>query len=463
MDINNKVEELKDSLIHSVQELIKIKSVEGAPIENMPFGEGPGKALEKALEISKNLGFHTENVDGYVGFAEFGEGEEYIGVLGHLDVVPEGDGWIYPPYGGEIHDGKLFGRGTLDDKAPIVAALYGLKALKDLNAPLSKKVRIIFGTNEESGSKELAYYLKKHQPPVAGFTPDGAFPIINGEKGMATFDFVKTFNNVTEDDIVIKSIYGGNKANMVPDLCICEIDAVNSDEIIYLVKEFKDRRGFNLDAEVVDGIVKITSKGKSAHGSTPEKGINAIMQLISFLATLDLANDDIRDFIGFLDKHIGMEVNGESLDCDLEDEISGKLTLNVGVIKLDDQGATVTVNLRHPVTKKYEDAMLPIEDIIKDKSIEISDMTYQKALYFDPNSYLVKTLQKVYTEQTKSEATLIAIGGGTYAKEMPNIVAFGPIFPGKPDLDHQPNEYIEIEDLVLNCKIYANAIYELAK
>lgn len=463
MEINNKVEELKESLIKSVQEMIKIKSVEGEPKENMPYGEGPGKALEKALEISKSLGFKTVNVDGYVGFAEYGEGEEYIGVLGHLDVVPEGDGWTFPPYGAEIHDGKIFGRGTLDDKGPIIAALYGLKALKDLNVALSKKVRIIFGTNEESGSKELAYYLKKYNPPVAGFTPDGAYPIINGEKGLATFNLVKKFNNISQEDIVIKSIYGGNKANMVPDLCTCEIDAVNTDEIIQLVEEFKDRKGFDLGAKVKDGIVLITSRGKSAHGSTPEKGVNAIMQLISLLATFDLPKDDIRDFIDYLDRYIGMEVNGESLGCGLEDEVSGKLSLNVGVIKLDEKSAYVTINARHPVTNKYEDMMMPIEESIENTDIEITNITYQKPLYFDPNNQLVKTLQKVYNEQTNNEAALISIGGGTYAKEMPNILAFGPIFPGKPDLDHQPNEYIEIEDLALNCKIYANAIYELAK
>lgn len=463
MEINNKVDELIDSLIKSVQEIIKIKSIEGTPQKNMPFGEDIGKALEKALEISKNLGFKTENVDGYVGFAEYGEGEEYIGILGHLDVVPEGDGWSYPPYGAEIHDDKIFGRGTLDNKGPIIAALYGLKALKDLNITLSKKVRIIFGTNEESGSKELAHYLKKYKPPVAGFTPDGAFPIINGEKGMATFDLVKKINNVIQDDINIKAIYGGNKANMVPDLCVCEIDAVNNDEIIQLVKDFKDRTGYKLDAEVKDEIVCITSRGKSAHGSTPEKGVNAIMQLITFLSTLDLAKDDVRDFIEFLDKYIGMEVNGESLGCDLEDEVSGNLSLNLGIIKLEENIATVTINARSPVTKKYENMMNPIEDAIENTGFKILNMIYQKPLYFDPNSELVKVLQKVYKEQTGCEANLLSIGGGTYAKEMPNILAFGPIFPGKPDLDHQPNEYIEINDLILNCKIYANAIYELAK
>lgn len=463
MEINNKVEELKESLIKSVQEMIKIKSIEGKPLKGRPYGEGPGKALEKALEISKSLGFKTVNVDGYVGFAEYGEGEEYIGVLGHLDVVPEGDGWTYPPYGAEIHDGKIFGRGTLDDKGPIIAALYGLKALKNSNVALSKKVRIIFGTNEESGSKELAYYLKKYNPPIAGFTPDGAYPIINGEKGLAIFDLVKKFNNVSQEDIIIKSIYGGNKANMVPDLCTCEIDAVNTDEIIQLVEEFKDRKGYDLNAEIKDGIVFITSRGKSAHGSTPEKGVNAIMQLISLLATFDLPKDDIRDFIDYLDRHIGMEVNGESLGCGLEDEVSGKLSLNVGIIKVDEKSACVTINARHPVTNKYKDMMTPIEESIENTSIEITNITYQKPLYFDPNNELVKKLQKVYNEQTNNEATLISIGGGTYAKEMPNILAFGPIFPGKPDLDHQPNEYIEIEDLVLNCKIYANAIYELAK
>ena len=155
--LEKRVEELRDEFLNSLVEILKINSVEGKKLPGMPFGEGPNEALEKALEICDDLGFNTVNLDGYVGYAEYGSGEDYVAVLGHLDVVPEGEGWMYPPYGAEIHDGKLYARGVMDDKGPIFAALYGLKAIKDLGLPLSKRVRVIFGTNEESGSHDMPY------------------------------------------------------------------------------------------------------------------------------------------------------------------------------------------------------------------------------------------------------------------------------------------------------------------
>lgn len=182
MELNERIEELREEIIKSTQDLVKIKSVEEEAKEGKPFGEGVAKTLDRALEISSELGFKTVNMDGYVGYAEYGEGEDYVAVLAHLDVVPEGDGWIHPPYGAEIHDGKMYGRGTMDDKGPIMSALYGLKAIKDLKLPLSKKVRIIFGTDEETGSEDIAYYLQREKAPIAGFTPDAEYPIIYAEK-----------------------------------------------------------------------------------------------------------------------------------------------------------------------------------------------------------------------------------------------------------------------------------------
>ncbi|ADL52682.1 dipeptidase PepV [Clostridium cellulovorans] len=463
MQLNEKIDQLKDQLIASVQELVKIKSVEGEAKEGMPYGEGPTKALECAIKISEKLGFKTRNVENRVAYAEFGEGEDYVGILGHLDVVPEGDGWIHPPYGAEIHDGKIYGRGTADDKGPIIAALYGLVAIKELNLPLSKRVRIIFGTNEESGSNEIKYYLAKEKPPVLGFTPDADFPIINGEKGLTTFDIVKNFGEVAEGVCNIKYIKGGNKANMVPDYCEAAIITGNMDELMETLEDYKTRRKCNMEAVKSGDMVIIKSYGKSAHGSTPELGLNAIMQLIAFVATLDLAADDKRDLIEYLDENIGMETNGESMNVGLYDEVSGNLSFNVGVIDFNEKKAVITLNLRYPVTKTYEDMIVPLEEKLKEIDLKIENMGHHKPLYYNEDHVLIKKLQQVYTEETGEEAKLISIGGGTYAKEMPNTVAFGPRFPGSPDVIHQPNEYIEIDKLILSAKIYAKAIYELAK
>ncbi|WP_300348771.1 dipeptidase PepV [Clostridium sp.] len=464
MDLNSKIDELRDELIESVQGIIRIKSVEGEAKEGMPFGEGVSKSLEYALKVSEELGFKTVNLDGNVGYAEYGDGEEYVASLGHLDVVPEGDGWKYPAYGAEIHDGKIYGRGTTDDKGPIMASLYGLKAIKELNLPLSKRIRIIFGTNEETGSKDIEYYMEHEKAPVSGFTPDADFPIINGEKGITIFDIVKSFENIDKDaEVIIESIKGGVASNVVASLCESKLKAKDSKKVCSILEENIKKLGIKAEVSLEEKSILLKVFGVSAHGSTPEKGVNAIMQSIKLLTMLDLSNDDLKEFLVFLDKNIGEDVYGEKFGIFLEDEASGKVSFNVGIIDLNNKEGKLTLNLRYPVTKTLADMMDPFNDRIQGTGIKIENFEHQKPLYFSPEEDLIKTLQKVYKEETGEEAKLMSIGGGTYAKEMPNIVAFGPIFPGEPDVIHKPNEYIKIEDLVLISKIYAKALYELAK
>ncbi|WP_251860851.1 dipeptidase PepV [Clostridium sp. Marseille-Q2269] len=463
MDINSVIENLKEDLIDSTAELVKIKSIAGEAKEGKPYGEGVASALEKALEISKKLGFKTVNVDGYVGYAEYGEGDEYVGVLGHLDIVPEGDGWKYPPYGAEIHDGKMHGRGTTDDKGPIIAALYGLKAIKEAKLPLSKKVRILFGTNEEMGSTEIEHYLAKEKPPVLGFTPDAEYPIIYAEKGITIFDVVKDLKVKSNKDIKLKYIKGGEASNMVPDYCEAGIECTDTDMVIRAVEYCATKNKIDLSAEEKEGLVVIKSMGMSAHGSTPELGKNAIMQMFKILADLPLGHCDELQFIRFFNNNVGNETDGKSFGVDLEDKPSGKLSFNVGTISMDENEIRMSLNLRYPVTHKVEDLMERFNKKIEGTEIRIENLEDQKPLYFDAEHKLIKSLQKVYKEQTGKEPKLLAIGGGTYAKEMPNIVAFGPIFPGEPDVIHKKDEYIGLENLVLNAKIYGHAIYELAK
>ncbi|MBU3179661.1 dipeptidase PepV [Clostridium psychrophilum] len=463
MKLNNLIDGMKEDIVKSTQEIIKIKSTESESKPGMPYGEGVSKALECALNTAKRLGLHTVNLDGYVGYAEYGQGEDYVLALGHLDIVPEGDGWIYPPYGAEIHDGKMYGRGTTDDKGPIMATLFGLKAIKDANLPVSKRIRVLFGTNEETGSKELDHYLEKEKPPVAGFTPDADYPIINGEKGITIFDIVKDFNSKSDGEKYIKYIRGGQAANMVPDYCEAGIISSNARSIVNSLEEFTKNNDIKLSAVVNKNLIIIKSVGESAHGSLPELGTNAIMQLLAFLGTIDIGSNEASELIGFLNKNIGMETHGESFGVCLEDKNSGKLSFNVGTISMDRNSASITLNLRYPVTNKLEDMMDPFNKKINGTGLRIEKFVHQKPLYFSPDNPIIKTLQKVYTEQTGKEAKLLSIGGGTYAKEMPNIVAFGPMFPGEPDTIHKQNEYITIDNLIENAKIYAHALYELAK
>ena len=463
MELNKKVDEMKEELVKATQEVVKIKSTQDEEKPGMPFGEGPAKALDKALEIATGLGFHTyKEEEGYYGYAEYGEGEDYVAVLGHMDIVPEGDNWIHPPYGAEIHEDKIFGRGTLDDKGATMVALFGLKAIKDLKMSLSKKVRVIFGTNEETGSSEMHVYNKKEKAPVSGFTPDAMYPLINAEKGIRRFHVVKKLSSCS-CGIAIKSLKGGIRPNMVPDKCETVIAIKNTEDIVKAVKEFADKKGYNMKTEVVNGDVVLHTFGVGAHGSMPELGKNAVMQTFDFLGTVAKGSCPLADYINFFNKYVGFETEGTSLEIACEDKPSGKLSLNVGVAEINEETADLWLDMRYPVTKKGEEIMDTLSKKFAECGAKIERVEADEPLYFAEDSDLVKTLLKVYNDETGQEGKAYGIGGGTYAKELPNIVGFGPIFPGKPDLDHQANEYIEIGDLVMNAKIYAHAIYELAK
>ena len=461
--LNDLAESYKDEIISSTQELIRIKSVAGEPKPGAPFGEGPSQALDKVLEIADRLGFQTKNLDGYIGYAEFGQGEEYVAVLAHLDVVPEGEGWTYPPYGGEIHDGKIYGRGSLDDKGPAVSALYALKALKDSNLPISKRVRIVFGTEEETGSADIEHYLEREAPPVWGFTPDGEFPAIYAEKGSLTFDIAKDLEPVPSM-VEIKSIQSGTASNIVPDKATAEIVTSNPASIVSECQRFANETGYNLTAVQKDGSAIVTSIGLASHGATPYNGKNAAMQLIAFIGTLNLSESDMKDALDFLNSKIDMETDGKSFGLAMEDEPSGNLTFNVGIVNATAEQITLTLNIRYPVTHTSDEVMGIFNQTIEGTGFEIGDsMRDSKPLYYPIDTPLIKTLTEVYARETGRNDSAMAVGGNTYAKEMPNIVASGPLMPGQVDVMHQVNEYIAISDLMNMTRIYAQDIYELAK
>jgi succinyl-diaminopimelate desuccinylase len=466
MDILNRlIDSMQDDLVKSVQKLVQIKSVKGEKQPSFPFGEGPAQALGEALKIGEGLGFKTKNIDNYVGYAEYGTGKKMIAILGHLDVVPEGTGWNFPPYAAEIHQGKIYGRGTMDDKGPILAALYGLKAIKEAGIKFSQRVRILFGTNEESGSQDMKYYLKQGGGiPIAGFTPDGNYPVVNSEKGIICFDAVKHFRRKSSP-IIVKYIRGGIAVNIVPDYCEAklQIEDINlKEEIIKKFRQFIQEKGYKIKIKKKDKFLILKSKGIAAHAMEPEKGQNAIMQLISFLDTLNLGSTDVVNYIHWLTENIGMENNGYSLGINCKDE-NGAFTLNLGMIDLDKNKGMVRINPRYPYSFKGSDILAKVKVKAQTANIRIENVMGSPALFFPLNHPLIKTLVRVFGEQTGQRAKPLAIGGGTYAKVMPNIVAFGPQFPGKPVVEHQPNEYIEIKDLILDTKIYAHAICELSR
>lgn len=464
MKFINLIDSYKDDIIRSTQELVSIKSVEEEPKPGMPFGEGPAKALEYALNLAEKMGFKTKNLDNYAGHADLGDGEEIVGVLVHLDVVPEGDGWDYPPYKGEIHDGKIYGRGTNDDKGPAIASMYAMKALKESGVKLNKKIRIIFGTNEETGWGCMDYYFKHEKAPDMAFTPDADFPVIHGEKGIIVFDLVQDIDLKNQEGIIVKSIHGGNAPNMVPDYCEAVVQG-DFKLIEESLENFLEKNNYPLSIEKGGENIKIIATGVSAHGSTPEKGENAISYLMSFLAELLHEDNEILSFVKMYNEKIAFKHFGEGIGCGFEDDVSGKLNFNPGLIQVDGNEIKLTINVRYPIKSSAEEVYRGIRESLANTSIKlIEDENETKPLYVPKDNFLVEKLMKVYREQTGDmDSEPITIGGGTYARAMENAVAFGPLFPGREEVAHQKNEYISIEDLIKITKIYAHALYELAK
>lgn len=456
MDLNAYVRKMEPALLACLQENLRIPSVQGPAEPGKPYGSAVRESLDHVLAAAEKLGFSTVNMDGQLGWCEYGEGEEMVAVLGHLDVVPAGDGWSFDPWGGEIRDGRIFGRGTMDDKGPSIAALFALAALRDSGLPIRRRIRLIFGCNEESGSGDMKYYLAHGgEIPVMGFTPDGEYPVINGEKGIINVTYGRELDQIGE--LRLLSIHGGTAPNVVPASASAKLACPRE-----LAERIARLSAPKLRYTVTEQGLFVESEGVNAHGSTPELGENALGRLVLALDTLPLEGQTAQA-IHFLAQTLGTETDGASAGIALSDDVSGKLTLNWGTLDVENGKLLMKINYRYPVTKGYDDCAPILDEAFAAAGFTKEAELHKAKLYVPEDSELVKTLMKVYREQTGLEGKPKSIGGGTYAKSLPNIVAFGPIFPGDEIREHKPDEFLELSRLMQNAQIIAAAMYEMAK
>jgi len=464
MNWKQEVEARKDDLINDTRAYLQIKSVldETTKSDHAPFGKGINDAFNHLLQLGEDSGFQVKNLDGYAGHIELpGSGEEIVGVLCHVDVVPEGDGWSSDPYGAEIRDERIYARGALDDKGPTIAAFYAMKIVKELGLPLKKNVRMIIGTDEESDWRCVEHYFKHEKMPTVGFAPDADFPIIYAEKGIIDLKLKHTADIKDElHGMKLKSFHAGRRFNMVPDFA--EASVIVNEEIADINKLFTDfltKANVSGEYKYLNNEYMFSVNGKSAHAMEPKNGVNAGIVLASFLHTLQL-NGKGAHFVSTIDQIFKDDTRGEKLHIAFSDDISGDLTVNLGIISFEDEEGEIGINIRYPVTGNADKVKAGFEQI---DGFELNLFNDSKPHHVDEKHPLIKTLQRVYEEQIGEKAELIAIGGGTYARSLDAGVAFGPLFPGRPDVAHQKDEYIEIEDLLKATAIYAQAIYELAK
>lgn len=452
MNLKEKVLEYKDEVVKEISEAVKVKSVKEPALPGMPFGEGPAKALDYFMGLAARLGFKAEKFDNYAMHIDMGEGEETLGILAHVDVVPEGDNWQYPPYGGVIADGKIYGRGTLDDKGPAIIALFAMKAIKDAGIKLNKKIRMILGADEESGSACLKYYFGELKMPYPdlGFTPDSSFPVTYAEKGSIRVKIKKEFSTLTE-----VKINGGNAFNSVPNETFAEIP-------ISMLGEIKNLKRVEFTKE--NEIYKIYSAGVPAHGAKPHLGYNAVAALFETLKEFEIKNKELKEIIDFYEKFVKMETDGESFGVKCDDGETGALTLNLGKMSLEDNKMEIWIDMRVPVKIKNEEIISKLQKNVEDYGYKFVLHSNTLPLYVDKESFLVSTLMDIYQEITGDmESKPKAIGGGTYAKYAKNTVAFGALLPSQEDRMHQRDEYLEISKIDTLLKIYVEAIYRLAK
>ena len=456
MDLNAYVRKMEPALLACIQENLRIPSVKGPAEPGKPYGSAVRESLDHVLAAAEKLGFSTVNMDGQLGWCEYGEGEEMVAVLGHLDVVPAGDGWSFDPWGGEIRDGRIFGRGTMDDKGPSIAALFALAALRESGLPIRRRIRLIFGCNEESGSGDMKYYLAHGgEIPVMGFTPDGEYPVINGEKGIINVTYGRELDQIGE--LKLLSIHGGTAPNVVPASASAKLACPRE-----LAERIARLSAPKLRYTVTEQGLFVESEGVNAHGSTPELGENALGRLVLALDTLPLEGQTAQA-IHFLAQTLGMETDGASAGIALSDDVSGKLTLNWGTLDVENGKLLMKINYRYPVTKRCDDCAPILDEKFAAAGFTKEAQLHKEKLYVPEDSSLIRTLMKVYREQTGLEGKPKSIGGGTYAKSLPNIVAFGPIFPGDEIREHKPDEFLELSRLMQNAQIIAAAMYEMAK
>ncbi|MDY3868191.1 MAG: Sapep family Mn(2+)-dependent dipeptidase [Pyramidobacter sp.] len=466
-DIRARIDAMQDEMISTIREIVAVPSVGGDAEPGAPFGKGPRAALAKFVEIGDRLGMKTGIFEDQAGWADMGSpDDEMIAVLAHVDVVPPGEGWSCDPWEGMIKDGYLYGRGVADNKGQAVCAMYALKAIREAGITLKRRVRVLVGTNEEMGSKAIHHYVESGQElPVAGFTPDAEYPLINGEKGSITPTCRAPFAP-DGGSVQVMSIDAGVAANAVPSraVAVLKVAPCAKARLDRVVADFAAPRDAKLTCEALGNDEwKLTMEGMSFHGSQPQFGSNAAAHLVQLLRLLGIGGEQ-GAFLDKIDALVGTQTRGENLGVCLYDDISGFTSLCWGILKTEGDKVVFTLNYRFPVTFTLEPVREAFISKLTSEGFEVSNTRGANPLYVPEDAPIVQKLMKAYFDETgRSGEKPMSIGGGTYAKAMPNILAFGTTLPGENTHIHEIDERWKIENIVLSTKIMAAAILSLAE
>ena len=469
-----RIDAYKDDMLKDLAELVSKPSVNAEPVktkdgELLPFGAGVHESLLCALDMGKRLGFDSYNDENYAGHIEWksdNSSDDYFAIVGHLDVVPVDNGWATDPFTmTDKGDGFVYGRGTSDDKGPVVAGLYAIKALKEEGFKPKMNIRVVLGLDEETGEISAEHYTEHCGQPVMGFTPDAEFPLVNGEMGILLFELARKFSSKPgKDDLRLTKLEGGTAHNAVPAYAKAVIAGSKSqyDLIADRVKLYCEESGYKVKTKKQGSSLVVEAFGTAAHGAHPDLGLNAVSILMDFLGRISFANEELNEFIAFYNEKIGFNLHGEQIGCFFEDGPSGPLIFNVGVANINEDIASVSVNIRYPVSCTDKQVLGGIESVLEGSSIGIVTRMVQEPLYKDLDDPMVVEYMKAYIDETgDSDALPMTIGGGTYAKMFNNTLAFGAAFPEDENTMHQADEKFSIESFMKMTRVYARAIKSL--
>ena len=440
IEITNQV---KDDFLASLKTLISYPSVLNEGENGTPFGQAIQDVLEKTLEIAQEMGFQTYlDPEGYYGYAEIGQGEELLAVLCHLDVVPAGDleDWQTPPFEATLKDGWLIGRGVQDDKGPSLAALYAVKSLLDQGLAFTKRIRFIFGTDEETLWRCMNRYNQIEEKADLGFAPDSSFPLTYAEKGLLQ---VKLHGPGWED----RPLQAGRALNVVPDKATYKGERL--EELLPVI----DQSGVNYTEETG----AVTVLGLSKHSKDAAEGVNAIVGLAESLSLIQP-----HPALLFIADAVGEDATGAALFGEIKDEPSGALSFNIATLSIDEERSEIGIDIRIPVLADKDALVERLTEVAASYQLQYEEFDYVAPLYVPLDSPLVSTLMKVYQEETGDQTPAMSSGGATFARTMENCVAYGALFPDALQTEHQANERAKLDDLYRAMEIYAETIRRLA-
>ena len=457
--IKEYIEKNTAEMVRRLSELVAIPGVfEATPSKGAPFGKNIRRSLEYVLNMGQQMGFQVKNYDGYAGEITAGKGSRMIGILCHTDVVSAGEGWNTEPFDPVEKDGKLYGRGTSDDKGPLIASLFAMKYLADNQMiPEDACLRMIVGTDEEESWRCIRYYLDHAETlPQVSVVPDANFPLLYWEKGLLDFDLTSAETSDEKAEIQIVELKGGRSRNIVPDEASCLLkceDPEKTAENLELPEQ--------VTVEIADGFLKLSVRGISTHCMSPEKGFNAVSCL---LETLGQFGEKLShaSYMKQFHQAVGMDYDGARLGCAMEDP-AGVLTFNVGTVNMDENGRILLqCNIRYPASVEYSDIRELLERQLKKYGFLYNEIDYLAPVYHKKDSSLIRCLMSAYQEVTGDMDTEpMAIGGATYARALPNAVAFGPLFPYEEELAHEANEFLSIDSFQKMTEIFVKGFHKL--